>query len=95
MSGVFAQLKPELPSLPDVHPNVNGLEAFKLVAAQQISKALDVPLQQAFDGLESNKKEIDLNVPVPKFRLKGDQKGFAQKVADEVRCCCRPPAPVK
>lgn len=86
-SAVFQSLKPALPALECAKPDINGIEAFKLVAAQHLANTLDVPLQSAFDGLELGKKDADINVAVPRFRLKGDPKAFAQKVVDEVRLC--------
>lgn len=88
-SAVLANLKPALPQLESASPETNGIEAFKLVAAQHIASVLNIPLQQAFDGLETNKKDVDLNVPVPKFRLKAKPQELASKIADEV-CSLEP-----
>lgn len=83
-SAVLSNLKPALPSLETASPLTNGIEAFKLVAAQHIASTLDIPLQTAFDGIETNKKDVDLNVPVPKFRIKAKPQELAAKIVDEV-----------
>lgn len=86
MSSSFAL--PPLPSLPIATPATCVLDAFKLRTAEQIAKSLDIPLLQAFEGIESGRvgKTVkgDFTIAVPRFKLKGDAKAFAAKVAAEV-----------
>ncbi|KAL8284193.1 hypothetical protein RQP46_004942 [Phenoliferia psychrophenolica] len=80
---------PPLPSLPTINPVTCPLDAFKLNTAELISNVLGVPLQKAFDGIESGRTgkmvKGDFTVAMPRFRLQGDVKALAQKVVDEFK----------
>mgnify|MGYP001605684686 FL=1 len=87
----MASSLPPLPSLSAATPDTCALDLFKLATAQHISTVLNIPLAQAYDGVESGKagKGVtgDFTVALPRFRLKGDAKAMAAKIVSEVRWC--------
>ncbi|KAK4706113.1 arginyl-tRNA synthetase, partial [Phenoliferia sp. Uapishka_3] len=80
---------PPLPSLPNVDPIRSPLDAFKLNTAEHVSQLLGIPLQKAFEGVESGKPgkntKGDFSLAVARFRIPGDAKALAQKLADEFK----------
>lgn len=80
---------PDLPQADGILPETAALDAFKLAAAQYVARSLELPLDKALEGIESGRTgksmSADFQVAVPRFRLKGDPKAFAKKIADEVR----------
>lgn len=80
---------PPLPSLPShASPELAALDAFKLATAAFLSKTLEIPLEQAYEGVESGKtgKNVtgDFLIAVPRFRLKGKPQEITQKLVDAV-----------
>ena len=79
---------PETPSLPSSHPDVPALDVFKLACAHYIANTLDVPLDKAYEGVESGKtgKNVlgDFVVAVPRFRLKEKPNVVADKLVNSV-----------
>jgi hypothetical protein len=82
---LYSSYQPALGTVPNADPSVNAMDSFKLVAAQQLADALDIPLQQAFDGLETGKKGSDMSVPIPKFRLKAKPQDLASRILQTAR----------
>ena len=85
---------PPLPELPShAAPELAALDAFKLATAAFVSKALEIPLEQAYEGVESGKtgKNVtgDFLIAVPRFRLKGKPQELAQKLVDQVSATAR------
>ncbi|KAM0755895.1 arginyl-tRNA synthetase [Meredithblackwellia eburnea MCA 4105] len=80
---------PTLPSVAGASPSSSALDTFKIATAHHVSKVLDIPIEKAFEGVESGKTgkgvKGDFNVAVPRFKLKGDVKAFAQKIVDEFK----------
>ncbi|GAA5895205.1 hypothetical protein JCM5296_002013 [Sporobolomyces johnsonii] len=79
---------PATPSLPAEDPTVPALDLFKLATAQFIHRVLpDVPLDKAFEGVESGKtgKNVmgDFVVAVPRFRLKEKPQEIADRLVKE------------
>ncbi|GAA5944220.1 hypothetical protein JCM1841_003037 [Sporobolomyces salmonicolor] len=79
---------PPTPSLPAEDPTVPALDLFKLATAQFIHRVLpDVPLDKAFEGVESGKtgKNVmgDFVVAVPRFRLKEKPQEIAERLVKE------------
>lgn len=76
---------PPLPTLAGVEPELIALDAFKLAVADQVSKILEVPLEKAYEGVESGKtgKGVagDFCVAVPRFRLAGKPNEIGEKLA--------------
>jgi len=81
---LFSAFSPHLPVLASAEPTKIALDAFKLAGAMQIAKTFNVDLGFAFDAVETGKKGADLNLPVPKLRIKGDPKKMAQELAAAV-----------
>jgi hypothetical protein len=82
---------PPLPSLPShASPETSALDTFKLATAAFVSNTLEIPLAQAFEGVESGKtgKNVqgDFLVAVPRYRLKGKPQEYADKLVKEVSC---------
>lgn len=69
-------------------PTTCAFDSFKLSVAARVSSSLGVTLEQAWEAIESGKvgKNVvgDFTVAIPRFRLPGDQKVHAKKLADEV-----------
>lgn len=82
---VITSLGP-LPSLPDVDPTRNPLDAFRLDIASQLSKILELPLEKVYEGVATGSKVGDFSVAVPRFRLPGKPNELAEKIGKEVRC---------
>lgn len=82
---------PPLPSLPShAAPELAAIDAFKLATASYLSEQLEIPLAQAYEGVESGKtgKNVtgDFLVALPRFRLKGAKpQELAQKLVEQVR----------
>ncbi|GAA6062174.1 hypothetical protein JCM10212_005129 [Sporobolomyces blumeae] len=80
---------PATPSIPESHPDVPALDVFKLACATYISQTLDVPLDKAFEGVESGKtgKNVlgDFVIAVPRFRLKEKPNVVADKLVNEFK----------
>jgi len=76
---------PPLPTLAGVEPELIALDAFKLAVAHQVAQILDVPLEKAYEGVESGKtgKGVagDFCVAVPRFRLQGKPNEIGEKLA--------------
>lgn len=83
-SPLFAGLPP-LPEVPGTEPQRIALDAFRIAVADQVSKSLDLDIEKVFEGVQVGAKGCDCNIAIPRFRLKGDAKALAKKVADEVR----------
>lgn len=81
-------LLPVLPTLDLATPETCALDSFKLSTAAYIAKTLEIPLAQAYAGIESGRpgkgEQGDFMVAVPRYRIKGDAKALAQKLASEV-----------
>ncbi|GAA5933177.1 arginine--tRNA ligase [Sporobolomyces koalae] len=80
---------PPSPALPESHPQVPALDVFKLACAEYIARTLDVPLEKAYEGVESGKtgKNVlgDFVVAVPRFRLKEKPNVVADKLVNEFK----------
>ncbi|GAA5850878.1 hypothetical protein JCM3766R1_005910 [Sporobolomyces carnicolor] len=89
MSGLPPFDLPETPSLPSSHPDVPALDVFKLACAHYIANTLDVPLDKAYEGVESGKtgKNVlgDFVVAVPRFRLKEKPNVVADKLVNSFK----------
>lgn len=81
-SPLFAGL-PDLPYIESTEPARIALDAFRTAIAVQVSKILDLDLDKVYAGIQTT-KDYDVNIAIPRFRLKGDPKALAKKVADEV-----------
>lgn len=81
-----AQAIPEkyaLPPVPEVagtEPSASIFDAFRIAAAQVVSEAVDIPIEKAFEGVDIGKKQADLHVAMPRFRLGGKPDQWAEKV---------------
>lgn len=81
---------PPLPAVKGAEPARIALDAFRIAAAVQVAEIFDLgkdaeALEKTLVGIEAGKKDADLQLAVPRFRLKGDPKALAKKLADEVR----------
>lgn len=81
---LFANL-PQLPSVPGAQPSYIAFDAFRTAVADQIAKILDLKIEDVYKGVESGKRDADMTVAVPRFRLKGDPKALSKRLAEEVR----------
>lgn len=81
---LFSGLSPQLPTLANAEPTKIALDAFKLAGAMHVAKHFDLDLAFAFNSVEIGSKDRDLNIPVPKLRIKGDAKKMAQELAASV-----------
>ncbi|KAL5514035.1 hypothetical protein ACEPAG_2796 [Sanghuangporus baumii] len=71
----------ELPRLPGTDFDRCKLDVFRVAAATHVSKALDIPLETAFTGVDLGKK-ADFTVAVPRFRLKAKPADLVAKILD-------------
>lgn len=78
---------PDLPHLEGTDPSRCMLDAFRISAATRISKSLDIPLKDAFAGVDLGKKGNDFTVAVPRFRLKAKPAELVEKIVSEVSRC--------
>lgn len=75
---------PELPKLPGTDPERCVLDTFRVAAAVHLSKALDIPVETAFTGVDLGKLKNDFTVAIPRFRLKGKPADLVAKVVNAV-----------
>ena len=76
---------PELPQIPGTDPERCVLDKFRVAAAVHLSKALDIPVETAFTGVDLGKVKTDFTVAVPRFRLKAKPADLVAKVVNGVR----------
>lgn len=82
-SGLYAGL-PALPHVEGAEPGRIALDAFKLAIADQVSKITGVAPKAVFDAVQTSAKGCDCNIAVPRFKLGGDAKAHAKRIAEEV-----------
>ena len=75
---------PQLPSVPDTHPDSAILDSFRIAIAKQLSESLPLTLEQAFSAVDYGKKGEDFTVAIPRFRLPGKVDEIAKQVIDKV-----------
>lgn len=73
----------DLPKLPGTDFERCKLDVFRTAAAVHVSKALDIPVETAYPGVDLGKK-ADFTVAVPRFRLKAKPAELVAKVLDNV-----------
>ena len=78
----MAQL-PELPHVAGTDPQRCVLDSFRIAAARQLSKSLNIPVETAFTGVDLG-KNADFTIAIPRFRLKGKPAELVAKVKEEV-----------
>lgn len=86
-SSFYTRMASSLPDLPPVEgtdPSRCVLDAFRISAATRISKSLNIPLTDAFAGVDLGKKGNDFTVAVPRFRLKTKPDELAKKIVSDV-----------
>lgn len=88
-SGLYAGLPP-LPHVEGAEPQRIAMDAFKLAIADQVSKILDISPAKVFEAVQTSAKGCDCNIAVPRFKLGGDAKALAKRVAEEVRRLAKP-----
>ncbi|SCV73529.1 BQ2448_7455 [Microbotryum intermedium] len=84
----FASFSPPLPSLPShAFPEACVLDGFKLAVADLLSKELGVPIEKAYEGVETGrtgKSSLgDLTVALPRFRLPGKPQALAERLKEK------------
>lgn len=86
-SGLYAGL-PALPHVAGAEPERIAMDAFKLAIADQVSKILDISPEVVFQAVQTGAKGCDCNIAVPRFKLGGDAKAHAKKVAEQASHAC-------
>jgi arginyl-tRNA synthetase len=76
-------------SIPGVDPAAFPLDGFRIAVATVIAKALDLPLETAYSGVDLGKKGVDFTVALPRFRLKPKLPELIEKVSTAVRAMLR------
>lgn len=75
---------PNLPQISGTDPDRCILDVFRTAAATHVSKALDIPVETAFTGVDLGKLKNDFTVAVPRFRLKAKPADLVAKVLNTV-----------
>ena len=73
----------DVPRLPGTDFDRCKLDIFRIGAAMHVAKALDIPVETAFSGVDLGKK-ADFTVAVPRFRLKAKPQDLVTKILDSV-----------
>ena len=71
---------PPLPEVPGADASVAVFDAYRVAAAKVVSEAVGVDLVKAYEGVDIGKKQADLYVAMPRFRLGGKPDQWAEKV---------------
>ena len=75
---------PAVPSIYGTDPCVCVLDAFRIAAAQSVADACGIDVEKVYPGVDIMKKQADLYVAMPRYRLGGKPDMWAKKVVDAV-----------
>jgi arginyl-tRNA synthetase len=75
-----------VPHIIGADPLCFPLDVFRVSVAAVIAKALHIPVETAFSGVDLGKKGVDFTVALPRFRLKNKPVELAERVLSTVRC---------
>lgn len=75
---------PAVPSIYGTDPTVCVLDAFRIAAAQSVADACGIDVEKVYPGVDIMKKQADLYVAMPRYRLGGKPDVWAKKVVDAV-----------
>ncbi|KAJ9123154.1 hypothetical protein QFC22_001347 [Naganishia vaughanmartiniae] len=75
---------PEVPKVTGTEPDLCILDAYRIAAAKAVADACGIELEKVYPGVDIGKKQADLYVAMPRFRLGGKPDVWAKKVVDEV-----------
>ncbi|KAJ9112553.1 hypothetical protein QFC19_000570 [Naganishia cerealis] len=83
MAAVPAQFTlPAVPSVKGTEPDLCVLDAYRIAAAKAVAEACEIDVEKVYPGVDIGKKQADLYVAMPRFRLGGKPDVWAKKVVD-------------
>ncbi|TFK86419.1 arginyl-tRNA synthetase [Polyporus arcularius HHB13444] len=74
---------PKLPEVPGTDPTRCVLDSFRIAIAKSVADALELTIEQVYQGVDYGKKGEDFTVALPRFRLPGKVDDLAKKVIDK------------
>ncbi|KAJ9124510.1 hypothetical protein QFC24_003301 [Naganishia onofrii] len=74
---------PEVPKVAGTEPDLCILDAYRIAAAKSVAEACGIDVEKVYPGVDIGKKQADLYVAMPRFRLGGKPDVWAKKVVDE------------
>jgi arginyl-tRNA synthetase len=68
----------------NIDPTLCAFDGFRQSIASQLSKIFEVPEDITYPAVDLGKKGVDFTVALPRLRLKGAPKDFAEKFVQAV-----------
>ncbi|KAJ9107601.1 hypothetical protein QFC21_001060 [Naganishia friedmannii] len=75
---------PEVPKVPGTEPDLCILDAYRIAAAKCVAEACGIAVEKVYPGVDIGKKQADLYVAMPRFRLGGQADVWARRVVEEL-----------
>jgi arginyl-tRNA synthetase len=73
-----------LPSVPGAEPERCVLDGFRLAIAQKLHQVFpNLTVEQAYDGVDYSKKDVDFTVAIPRFKMGGKPTDWTEKFKNE------------